>query len=103
MDVFNDLIGGEWVAADDHATFETRNPAHDDEVLGVFPSVGTGEALNEIATGAIVEWPDFKERFARLRESVKLMRELWWGEYSVPKSAVSAGTLTGTWWWWTRA
>ena len=45
-------------------------------VLGV----GTGEALNEIATGAIVEWPDFKERFARLRESVKLMRELWWGE-----------------------
>ncbi len=46
----------------------------------VFLGVGTGEALNEIATGFVGEWPDFKERFARLRESVKLMRELWWGE-----------------------
>lgn len=45
-------------------------------VLGV----GTGEALNEIATGSITDWPEFKERFARLRESVKLMRELWRGE-----------------------
>ena len=42
--------------------------------------VGTGEALNEIATGFIGEWPEFKERFARLRESVRLMRELWTGE-----------------------
>ena len=38
-------------------------------VLGL----GTGEALNETAvTGA--EWPDFKGRFARLREAVRLMR-----------------------------
>ncbi len=41
--------------------------------------VGSGEALNEIATGFRGEWPDFKERFARLRESVRLMRELWLG------------------------
>ncbi|HEY5858592.1 MAG TPA: glucose-6-phosphate dehydrogenase (coenzyme-F420) [Aldersonia sp.] len=41
--------------------------------------VGTGEALNEIATGYAGEWPEFKERFARLRESVRLMRELWQG------------------------
>ncbi|MBA3523379.1 MAG: LLM class flavin-dependent oxidoreductase, partial [Geodermatophilaceae bacterium] len=41
-------------------------------VLGV----GTGEALNEVAlTGAA--WPEFKERFARLRESVTLIRRLW--------------------------
>ena len=39
--------------------------------------VGTGEALNEIATGWRGEWPEFKERFARLRESVELMRALW--------------------------
>ncbi len=45
----------------------------------VFLGVGTGEALNEIATGFVGEWPDFKERFARLRESVRLMRELWRG------------------------
>ena len=44
-------------------------------VLGV----GTGEALNEIAVSGR-EWPEFKERFARLREAVALMRELWTGE-----------------------
>jgi coenzyme F420-dependent glucose-6-phosphate dehydrogenase len=38
--------------------------------------VGTGEALNEIAVSGM-EWPEFKERFARLRESVRLMRALW--------------------------
>jgi coenzyme F420-dependent glucose-6-phosphate dehydrogenase len=39
--------------------------------------VGTGEALNEVATGWRGEWPEFKERFARLREAVDLMRTLW--------------------------
>lgn len=42
----------------------------------VILGVGTGEALNEIAVGQQA-WPDFKERFARLRESVRLMRRLW--------------------------
>ena len=44
--------------------------------------VGTGEALNEIVVGSVEsgEWPDFKERFGRLRESVRLMRALWTGE-----------------------
>ncbi|MBM7368071.1 glucose-6-phosphate dehydrogenase (coenzyme-F420) [Gordonia hydrophobica] len=46
----------------------------------VMLGVGTGEALNEYATGFQGEWPAFKERFARLRESVRLMRELWTGE-----------------------
>ena len=43
--------------------------------------VGTGEALNEVATGfrgaGAQDWPEFKERFARLREAVDLMRQLW--------------------------
>jgi coenzyme F420-dependent glucose-6-phosphate dehydrogenase len=42
----------------------------------VMLGVGTGEALNEIAVSGR-EWPDFKERFARLREAVRLMRALW--------------------------
>ncbi|WP_166875503.1 glucose-6-phosphate dehydrogenase (coenzyme-F420) [Salinibacterium sp. ZJ450] len=42
--------------------------------------VGTGEALNEIATGFRGEWPEFKERLGRLRESVDLMRQLWTGD-----------------------
>jgi coenzyme F420-dependent glucose-6-phosphate dehydrogenase len=45
----------------------------------VMLGVGTGEALNEIAVSGR-EWPEFKERFARLREAIKLMRELWTSE-----------------------
>ncbi len=42
----------------------------------VILGIGTGESLNEVpATGQA--WPEFKERFARLRESVQLMRKLW--------------------------
>lgn len=47
----------------------------------IFIGVGTGEALNEVATGfrgaGAQDWPEFKERFARLREAVELMRALW--------------------------
>jgi len=38
--------------------------------------VGTGESLNEVpATG--MKWPEPRERLARLREAVKLIRLLW--------------------------
>ncbi|GAB3848370.1 glucose-6-phosphate dehydrogenase (coenzyme-F420) [Nesterenkonia populi] len=48
----------------------------------VILGVGSGEALNETATGwngahGSSEWPAFKERFARLREAVRLIRQLW--------------------------
>lgn len=61
------------VLAQEVATLALLNPGR--VVLGV----GTGEALNEIAVG-LGEWPEFKERSARLRESMRLMRELWQGE-----------------------
>jgi coenzyme F420-dependent glucose-6-phosphate dehydrogenase len=42
----------------------------------VILGIGTGEGLNEVpSTGA--PWPEFKERFARMREAVQLMRKLW--------------------------
>jgi coenzyme F420-dependent glucose-6-phosphate dehydrogenase len=42
----------------------------------VILGIGTGEAVNEVpATG--MAWPEAKERFARLRESVALMKKLW--------------------------
>jgi coenzyme F420-dependent glucose-6-phosphate dehydrogenase len=42
--------------------------------------IGTGESLNEVApTG--VEWPEFRERYARLREAVTLLRRLWSDEF----------------------
>jgi coenzyme F420-dependent glucose-6-phosphate dehydrogenase len=40
-------------------------------VLGV----GSGESLNEVPLG--LQWPDGKERFARLKESVQLIKQLW--------------------------
>jgi len=45
----------------------------------VMLGVGTGEAMNEVAVTG-VEWPGFKERFARMREAVDLIRQLWTGE-----------------------
>jgi coenzyme F420-dependent glucose-6-phosphate dehydrogenase len=42
----------------------------------VILGVGSGEALNEVAVG-LRDWPEFKERFARLREAVRLIRALW--------------------------
>lgn len=41
----------------------------------VILGVGTGEALNEVALGAA--WPDSKERFARLKEALEIIRKLW--------------------------
>ena len=42
----------------------------------VILGVGTGEALNEVPATAL-DWPEAKERFARLREAVTLIRLLW--------------------------
>jgi coenzyme F420-dependent glucose-6-phosphate dehydrogenase len=41
-------------------------------VLGI----GTGESLNEVPASGM-KWPEQKERFARLREAVGLIRRLW--------------------------
>lgn len=38
--------------------------------------IGTGESLNEVPATRVA-WPELKERFARLRESVDLMRKLF--------------------------
>lgn len=58
------------IVAQAMGTIAVLNP--DRVILGV----GTGESMNEVpATG--MEWPKFKERFGRLRESVELMRRLW--------------------------
>jgi len=40
-------------------------------VLGM----GTGESMNEVPLG--IEWPEGKERFARFREAVALIKQLW--------------------------
>ena len=45
----------------------------------IFLGLGTGEALNEVPTGN--SWPKGKERLARLRESIEVIRLLWSQEY----------------------
>lgn len=57
------------IVAQAFGTLGTLNPGR--MILGV----GTGEHLNEGALG--IAWPDNKERFARLREAVKIIRLLW--------------------------
>ncbi|HEY8577061.1 MAG TPA: glucose-6-phosphate dehydrogenase (coenzyme-F420) [Devosia sp.] len=42
----------------------------------VILGVGTGESLNEVPSTGMV-WPELKERSARLREAVTLIRTLW--------------------------
>ncbi|HYM51064.1 MAG TPA: glucose-6-phosphate dehydrogenase (coenzyme-F420) [Candidatus Limnocylindrales bacterium] len=52
------------------ATIGCLNPGR------VMLGVGTGESMNEVPV-LDIEWPEFKERFARLKEAIDLMRRLW--------------------------
>ena len=45
----------------------------------VILGVGTGESLNEAPLG--IDWPDQKERFARLKEASELIQKLWSEEF----------------------
>lgn len=58
------------VIAQAFATIERLAPGR--VILGV----GTGESMNEVAVTGI-EWPEFKVRFARLKEALDLIRTLW--------------------------
>ncbi|NCF62984.1 MAG: TIGR03557 family F420-dependent LLM class oxidoreductase, partial [Gammaproteobacteria bacterium] len=75
------------VVAQAMATLASLSP--DRVILGV----GTGESLNEVPASGM-EWPAFKERFGRLRESLELIKKLWTeervtfdGEYYQTRSA----------------
>jgi coenzyme F420-dependent glucose-6-phosphate dehydrogenase len=52
------------------ATIASLNPGR------VSLGVGTGESMNEVPV-LDIQWPEFKERFARLKEAIELMRKLW--------------------------
>ncbi len=54
MEICKNLIGGEWVGASDHASFETRSPARADEVLATFPSATAADAAQAAAAAAEV-------------------------------------------------
>ncbi len=58
------------IVAQCFATLGTMFPGR--IILGI----GTGESLNEVPPSGL-DWPPIKERFARLREAVRLIRKLW--------------------------
>jgi coenzyme F420-dependent glucose-6-phosphate dehydrogenase len=58
------------IVAQSFATLASMFP--DRVILGL----GSGESLNDVAATGF-EWPGFKERAARLLESITLMRRLW--------------------------
>ncbi|MCB0121080.1 MAG: aldehyde dehydrogenase family protein, partial [Caldilineaceae bacterium] len=49
MQAFKNLIAGEWVNAAGGETFENRNPAKTDEVIGTFPSATAEDVKKAIA------------------------------------------------------
>ncbi|MEZ4615720.1 MAG: aldehyde dehydrogenase family protein [Caldilineaceae bacterium] len=49
MQAFKNLIAGEWVNATGGDTFENRNPAKIDEVIGTFPSATAEDVQHAIA------------------------------------------------------
>jgi coenzyme F420-dependent glucose-6-phosphate dehydrogenase len=61
------------VVAQAFATLGTMFPAR--VILGA----GTGESLNEVPASGL-RWPEQKERTARFREAIRLIRMLWSGE-----------------------
>jgi coenzyme F420-dependent glucose-6-phosphate dehydrogenase len=58
------------IVAQAMATIGCLNPGR------VMLGVGTGESMNEVPV-LDIEWPDTKERFARLKEAIELMSLLW--------------------------
>ena len=58
MEVFKNLINGQWVDASNGATFENFNPANTTEVIGAFPSATREDTRNAIAAAreAFPKW-----------------------------------------------
>ena len=58
MQTFKNLIGGEWVDAANGATFENRNPAKLDDVIGAFPSATADDVNGAVAAAkaALPAW-----------------------------------------------
>ena len=57
-DVYKNFIGGKWVDSESKRTFEDRNPANWDEIVGVFPKSTSGDvdAAVEAARKAFESW-----------------------------------------------
>ena len=59
------LIGGAWVPSSSRQTFEDRNPANRDDVIGVFPR-STARDLDQAVATARAAYPDWR-RLSRIK------------------------------------
>src|SRR5688500_16754269 len=57
MTYFN-FVGGKWVPSESGVTFENRNPANTDDLIGLFPdsTIGDAEAASAAARHAFESW-----------------------------------------------
>ena len=54
-DTFKNFIGGQWVGARSGATFENRNPADTDELVGLFAKSDRDDTREAIAAAAAAQ------------------------------------------------
>ena len=56
-DTFKNFIAGEWVPADSDTTFENRNPADRDDLIGIFAASGPIDVERAVASA----WEGFRD------------------------------------------
>lgn len=76
---FQNYINGQWVPAKSGKTFENRNPADPDDLIGVFPDSGE-EDLNEAVAAARAAYESWRKtpapvRALKVQRAGELMRE----------------------------
>jgi aldehyde dehydrogenase (NAD+) len=81
-DLFKNLVGGKWLTAGSGKTFENRNPANQDDLIGHFPSSGpedvdaaVGAAKAAFASWRLVPAPKRGEILYRAGELLKKYKE----------------------------
>ena len=80
-ELFKNFIGGKWLAASSKQTFENRNPANRDDLIGVFPA-STAEdvdaavqaAKSAFSTWRLVPAPKRGELLYRVAELLRNLR-----------------------------
>ncbi|WP_148294605.1 aldehyde dehydrogenase family protein, partial [Halarchaeum acidiphilum] len=76
-DTYENYVGGEWTDSSTGETFENRNPADPDDVIGTFPDSAGEDAETAVAAAndAAAEWAAMPgpERGSILREAAKIL------------------------------
>jgi acyl-CoA reductase-like NAD-dependent aldehyde dehydrogenase len=69
MTIFRNFIGGAWIPALGGDTFEDRNPADTEDLIGAFPASGA-EDVQRAVSGVVAAWPAWAARSPEQRAEV---------------------------------